>query len=719
MRRSILLAFFLLISMAMQPQEVREEKDGFKWIPYLEYGRIGAQSENGQIIIPAKYETCYYEKGHFLVTNSTGNTAVFSKEGKVFVPIESTYQIFEVADMEKNSPFIVVGDGEYGAGYGVYSPNGKEIIPKKYKAITPFVTSKGIYYVAVAQNGLSGLIDSNGNVIIEPNKYNVLFVSEINGEVYVSYLIYGDERSSGICDLSGNVIFDTKYSYVIPALDQSGDMYYKIAIGDSEGRMSKDGIVIHAPAVKKSFKYTKFGNGFLYIVIDENSRFGIANKNKQIVVPCEYDFIEAKYPYIELKRGRYMGMLDQNLRSIISTNEKFIGVAYVDVKEPFIAAKKENGKNALFDLNGKQLSAPLYHEVFYHVFSNVNDTILYYQQNRLWGVKTISGKSVFPPIYEDLNFMETPIGNFYYVFKDKLVGLCNSEGVEIIEPQFTGIVFKRQKGKDYFYAENGGYAAVFNTDGTQLINGETFSSIIYNENESQFIAMQGKRKCHFTKDGVLLRDNSLDIEQDKYISLADSYFEEGKFGQAAKNYGLAIDIEPRPSLYFNRGVSYYNAAKYDEAILDFKLCLENNPSKNLRIRSLELIDKAEEYQIQKERRRTNIANAIFGLVLTGANMYFEIQQQKQHNKYSASRSNGNSHSSSNSSENNSGNDDTLSPTSTNKPCPSLKANRGKWYCANTGECGMCGGTGLMDNPMGLPDDKCTLCGGTGKCKYCQ
>lgn len=62
-----------------------------------------------------------------------------------------------------------------------------------------------------------------------------------------------------------------------------------------------------------------------------------------------------------------------------------------------------------------------------------------------------------------------------------------------------------------------------------------------------------------------------------------------------------------------------------------------------------------------------------------------------------------------------------SNSSTSKDCPSLKINNGKWYCVNTGKCGMCGGDGLMDSSFGLDVNslKCTLCGGNGKCKYCS
>ena len=133
---------------------------------------------------------------------------------------------------------------------------------------------------------------------------------------------------------------------------------------------------------------------------------------------------------------------------------------------------------------------------------------------------------------------------------------------------------------------------------------------------------------------------------------------------------------------------------------------------------MELIDKAEEYQIQKEERQNQVVSAIFGLVLTGANAYYQIQAQKQRTKYTSQGL----HTSSDYNYSIESSDSYSSTSSTHtQDCPSLKVSRGRWYCANTGRCGMCGGDGLMDGGIagGANSLKCTLCGGSGKCKYCQ
>lgn len=715
--------FFISISfcfvVAIFAQGGVTEKDGFKWMPYLEYGRIGAKSIAGEIIIPAKYQTCYYERGHFSVKNNTGEYGIFDRDGREIVPV-GYFRIFELSEMKENSPYVVVGYD----GYGLYSHTGKLLIPEKYRMINSYVTSKGVYFVVIDNNAHAGVANIDGKWIIQPTKYRHIIVNDLGGEVFFSYIIYGDERGSGVCDINGNVLIDTKYTTIQPMKKSSGEIYYKTQHGYSFGSMDLAGHVIMSPSTKVSYHQNAFGVKDikqLYVVIDEQARWGIADASKKMVIPCEYDFIELKYPYIYACKGDYMELYNEKYECLIPASDKYIGIAKNDdITPPCIIAMTSEKKTALFDVKGQKLSDALHQHMGIHVF-NDNDTVLYFSDHKLWGVKTLGNRVVFPARYQDIGFLETSIGNYYYVFYGGLVGLCDSAGVEIIEPQFTGIEFKRYKDKDYFLAFNDNLSAVFNTDGTQLINGETFTNISYDEEKSQFIAIAGQRKCYFSKDGILISDNSLDIEQDKFISIADDYFEREKYKLAAKNYGYAIDIKPTASLYFNRGVSYYNMSKYNDAISDFKLCLNNNPSKRLKIRSLELIDKSEKFQIQKDSRRSQIVSAIFGLALTGANTYFEVQAQKQRMKYSKLHNKTmSSHVNRSSSNDDSDVEETSSSKSTNT-CSSLKVHGGKYYCANTGRCGMCGGDGLMDGSFGqgANSHKCTLCGGSGECKYCK
>lgn len=128
---------------------------------------------------------------------------------------------------------------------------------------------------------------------------------------------------------------------------------------------------------------------------------------------------------------------------------------------------------------------------------------------------------------------------------------------------------------------------------------------------------------------------------------------------------------------------------------------------------------------ERLNKRNEILANIFKSVGVAMNEYY---LQKQAQKVIKSGVNSNLSASAGSSESGSVNsyesESTGESSTTQKKgdCPSLKVAAGKWYCANTGECGMCNGDGLVSNEFGVggaDSQKCTLCNGTGKCKYCQ
>lgn len=697
-------------------QTAKVEKDGFKWQPYAEYGRYGAKTVDGQVIIPAKFNTCYYERGHFTVKNDLGKIGIISRNGKVLVPVGEYNIVSEFQGYKGQSPFIVVGLN----GFGTYTSDGTFIIPAQYRYINPFVTSKGIFYVVTNNNSLSGVVDEKGKWIIKPTKYNLISTYDVGGTVYFACLEYGENRCSDICDIQGKLLKHTKYTLIEPEFNTNGELQYKIYHGFSYGIMSQDGKVIQAPSSETIYKPTMIKGKRGYIVIDKNYMWGFADNQKKMIVPCAYDYVEIYDSYIQVRKGRYMGLFDECGKPVISTDKKYIATVKLDEKPlaSYISAITEENKQAIFDLRGHQISGAK-HQRAYMYLSNNKDTMIMFQDHGMFGIEDLKHKEIIPARYQHIKFLEKEDGLYYVVAQNNLFGLCDPTGKEIIGTDNTDIFYRKYKNKEFYQTSNGDYTAIYNLDGTQLINGESFKRIVYDESSSQFIAYNGNRKCYFSKDGILISDNSLDIMQDKYISFADEYFERGKYKLAAKNYELAINVKPSATLYFNRGVSYYNLGKYNDAMVDFRSCLNNNPSQRLKNRSYELMDKAENFQYQKEQRRQETISAIFGLVLTGANMYFEVQAQKQKAKYSSNSK----YASSSLTYDDEVDDLSIGSNSgtSNKNCPSLKIHNGKWYCNNTGECGMCGGDGLMDGMFGQGPNshKCTLCGGTGKCKYCQ
>lgn len=204
--------------------------------------------------------------------------------------------------------------------------------------------------------------------------------------------------------------------------------------------------------------------------------------------------------------------------------------------------------------------------------------------------------------------------------------------------------------------------------------------------------------------------------KDSYADLADAEFEKRNYKKAASLYGKAIDASPTASLYFNRGVSYYNAGKYYEAIADFKKTLDCNPSDRLRDRSLDLIGKSEHYQEQKEYNRMQLASAIFGLAMTGVNYAIQSNLKKKAASSYGSTSRGSNSSSSYSSSSYEGSDDTKSKIRQKQKC-GVCGSKGSTieYTANYGIdnnpwCDECG----KNVASGHYHRTCSNCSGTGE-----
>lgn len=204
--------------------------------------------------------------------------------------------------------------------------------------------------------------------------------------------------------------------------------------------------------------------------------------------------------------------------------------------------------------------------------------------------------------------------------------------------------------------------------------------------------------------------------------IANKLFEAHNYSKAQKQYRQTIKkykgILPCEDALYGNALCSYNREKWKSAIEDLNMVINNEEcSVGQRAHCERLLAKTQLYRDQQLENRSNFWGGLFMTAATvGTSIALASSQPKQSSYNSSSGTTSSSVGTSYSSE-----DSSNSASSSSKSCPSLKANHGKYYCANTGRCGMCGGDGWMDGQLGQGADrhKCTLCGGTGKCKYCQ
>ena len=214
---------------------------------------------------------------------------------------------------------------------------------------------------------------------------------------------------------------------------------------------------------------------------------------------------------------------------------------------------------------------------------------------------------------------------------------------------------------------------------------------------------------------------SSQLEAIKYDIEAEEEFDKKNYKKAAKLYGKALKIEPSAHLYFNRGLSYYNAKKYNDAIRDFQASLKYDPDDEIKDRIPGLIESAEKLQIQRMQKRGQLLAAIFGATLGVTQVALQASQIKSSRKVQSSNVYGGmatdysstGYSSSSSGYSSSSTSSTSSNTSSGKDCS---------ICRGTGKCQTCNGKGTYITSFG-DDVVCSNCsqGGrsNGRCPWCK
>lgn len=230
---------------------------------------------------------------------------------------------------------------------------------------------------------------------------------------------------------------------------------------------------------------------------------------------------------------------------------------------------------------------------------------------------------------------------------------------------------------------------------------------------------------HHTGNATVVSQPGFSNELDAAVSLMSVSNKKARkaFTKLIRKYPNKVP----PTTYYYRAVCSFNCGKYRAAEKDLRRALNDGYfiGEN-RSRAEDLLQRTRQRRSQIHEQNASAWGKLFAAAaVTTATVVAAKQQSKQSTSYSAAGG-GTSYSSTSSYSSSSGAvssevSTSVTPSSSSQSCPSLKVNLGKWYCNNTGKCGMCGGDGLMNDMFGNGPNslKCTLCGGTGKCKYCN
>lgn len=252
--------------------------------------KLGVSKFDGTEVLPIEYDNVYFI-GNNINAQKGEDIYIFDTNGKL--------------DQSGYIEYHKVADGKYSIAvtsseeYIIMS--GDEIIKDNYSYIQYLFKD----YFYVNQNNKSGIIDSNGRILIDI-KYNV--VQRLSNSNIIRLI--DSEGTTILLDDSLNEIMKLKNAEVIFYND-----YFKIESKDGIYYIDKEGKLLEGKDL--------FANNKLFMFC-ENSKCGFKDKSGKIVIPNIYDKATEfnKYGYAGINLGGKWGVIDENGKVIIEPKYK-------------------------------------------------------------------------------------------------------------------------------------------------------------------------------------------------------------------------------------------------------------------------------------------------------------------------------------------------------------------------------------------------------------
>lgn len=381
-------------------------------LKYYENNKIGLIDFEGKKITEAIYdevssltdkygEILVKEKGKYGVVNVKGVCLVHSKYDYIKGDGYSRNGNY------KDTGYIVGNRTNQGMRYGYIDNTEKEILKIEQESVYR-VTEIGLddTYLIASQNGRYALYRNKDN--LTGFKYIDIFYNNGTNSFTVQ-----KNKSYGLINVSGEIVIPEEYEELLVV-----GIYAKAHKGDVDYTYDLNGNLVENSDFMSLQETT---TGKFYISIDENYKYGIADKEKNVVIENQYDYID------EI----------QSTGLLIATNGKDITIYSAGAKEIVSV------ENAKIEMVGDYIEVTTSDE-FYYLSKDgkkVNNKTVYMENSiyasksgKKWGFVDLKDNSVIPYIYDEV----TEINEFGFagIKKNGKWGVINKDAEIILEPTY-------------------------------------------------------------------------------------------------------------------------------------------------------------------------------------------------------------------------------------------------------------------------------------------
>lgn len=264
---------------------------------------------------------------------------------------------------------------------------------------------------------------------------------------------------------------------------------------------------------------------YKYFTLEQNQKYGVIDRNGNIVIEAEYGAVQIPNPskaiFVCVKEynentKEYETVVYNEKKEVLLSNYKNVQAIsiYTNVNltpyEKSVLTYKENGKYGLINLEGKQITKPVYDEI-----SSINykEGTFLVKQNELEGIINMKGKVIIKCEYESVTS-----DNYYsengnkkqagFIVSKKTedgyrYGYANYRGTIILNPIYTQLErvteIANEKGV-YFIAFENGQAGLLKNN-KEILNYE-YEDIQYNVLGSIFVTKRNGKYGAVNQEGT-------------------------------------------------------------------------------------------------------------------------------------------------------------------------------------------------------------------------
>ena len=309
-------------------------------------------------------------------------------------------------------------------------------------------------YFALYKDNKWGVINSNGDIVIDPAYQEMIVIPNKEKDVFIC--TYDVDENSGTYKTKAinekNEEILTEYDQIEPIenIDKNNNVWYEKNILKVE-KSGKYGLIDLTGKEVLPLEYDEISGldgQENSIIIKKDGKLGLVNDNGNIIIEANYKDIKTlgetyKEGYITVDENEKYGVVSATKKQILENNYDEISSVYL--KEYYLV--KENGKQKVINSKGETILDKGFDEL-----KSATTNGFIFVKNNLYGEINTSGEVTLEAKYQDLK----EIKDSTYIAKlDNKYGIIDNIGNVQVELKYTGMTYNEKA--DLIFAENADY----------------------------------------------------------------------------------------------------------------------------------------------------------------------------------------------------------------------------------------------------------------------